>query len=191
MKLKYLDIEILKWLLAKRGVRTIEREGAFSVIRYPQDRNLVLLVRHQDDWKWTLDYSRKWPWLKLIKKEIRGKWSLPGGGIKQKELAPEAASREALDETGFQIRILKTIAHLSLEIKYGFTVLFEAEMMGGQIKPDGNNEDIAECQFFHIHYLPTMYNAQRGMIGWSEYHKDSDPILFGHPNKPPISEFRT
>ncbi|MBI2062588.1 MAG: NUDIX domain-containing protein [Candidatus Yanofskybacteria bacterium] len=117
------------------------------------------------------------------------KWSLPGGGIKQAELAPAGAIREVFDETGLSITVKKQIAYLSLEQKYGFTSLFEGEIVGGFVRQNGDGQEILACKYFHKNNLPEMYNAQRGMIGWSEYHKDDHSILYGHPNKPPIKEF--
>ncbi len=169
-KLKNITINFLKNLLERLGVRTIERDGVFTVIRHPENQDMILLVKH--------GYGTK-------------KWSLPGGGLKQAELALDGAIREVFDETGLLVRIKKQIAYLSLEQKYGFTSLFEGEVVKGSIHRNGDGQEILACNYFHKDYLPEMYNAQRGMIGWSEYHKGGDPVLYGHPNKPPIKKFST
>ena len=172
-KSKDLAIRVLKRLLEKLGVRTVERDGVFAVVRNPNNTDEVLLVRH--------GYGTK-------------KWSLPGGGIKQGEFAPDAIMREVLDETGFEVGINKHVAYLSLELKYGFTSLFECHIVGGALNQKGNGQEITECRFFHKDSLPNMYNAQKGMIGWAEYHKlGGEPlrVLYGWPNKPPLKQYRT
>lgn len=169
-KLKNLLINVLKKLLEWLGVRTIERDGVFAIIRNPHDKDMILLVRH--------GYGTK-------------KWSLPGGGIKQGEFAPDAIAREVLDETGLNVKVKKQVAYLSLELKYGFTSLFEVEITGGVVRHTGNGQEIIDCDYFNKDSLPPMYNAQKGMIGWAEFHKDGQAILYGHPNKPPILEYRT
>lgn len=170
-KLKYLAINFLKFLLDLLGVSVQEREGVFNNIRNPKDRNWILLVRH--------GYGTK-------------KWSLPGGGIKQAELATQATMREGKDETGFEVRPARQIAHLSFRYKYGFMILFESEIVGGAIRMTGNGKEIIECQYFHIDNLPDMYDAQRGMVGWAEWaymHPEHGEPFYGHPDKPPIQKY--
>ena len=171
-KLKLLVIHFLKFLLEYLGVGVQEREGVFNVIRDPENRQRVLLVRH--------GYGTR-------------KWSLPGGGIKQAEVANDAATREARDETGLEVKPVRLIAHLSFRFKYGFMLLFESEIVGGKIKEDRDGKEVTECKYFDVKYLPpNMYDAQRGMVGWSEwarmneYHKLP---YYGHPDRPPIQYY--
>lgn len=151
------------------GVRTVEREGVFVIIREPERSNYILFVRHSCD----------------------GKWSLPGGGIKQAEFAIDAAKREVFEETGLTVEINPNpIAHLSFEIKYGFYLLFEGFVVRGSVLEKGNGKDTIECRYFHKDNLPSsIYNAQKGNIGWLETYKGI--TLYGHPNKPPIEKYRT
>lgn len=174
-KVKNTVINILKKLLELLGVRTVEREGVFVIIEHPRDPNLILFVQHRDDQK----------------------WSLPGGGIKQAEFAIDAAKREVLEETGFEVEINPNpIAHLSFEIKYGFYLLFKGkitnweEYMSESVMFAGNGNDILRCQFIHKDSLPQrIYNAQKGNIGWLESYEGI--TQYGHPNKPPIAKYRT
>lgn len=170
--IKNFAINILKWLLALLGVRTVERDGVFVIVKSPNDKNRVLLVRH--------GYGTQ-------------KWSLPGGGIKQGEFASIAAVREVDDETGIRIVTGKQIGHFSFRIRYGFVLLFESEIMGGKIRMLGDGEEIVECAYFHVDDLPPMYDAQRGMVGWAiwaENHRDKMPF-YGHPDRPPIDRYST
>jgi 8-oxo-dGTP pyrophosphatase MutT (NUDIX family) len=172
-KAKLEEIERLKKRLEELGVRTVEREGVFVLIFHPRYPDQILFVQHNND----------------------GKWSLPGGGIKQAEHALDAAKREVLEETGLEVKISPDpIAHLTFELKYGFFLLFSAE----DIKPgflknilaNGNGKDTLQCKFFHVDNLPQpIYNAQKGSIGWMLSYRGH--TQYGHPNKPPIAKYRT
>jgi len=49
----------------------------------------------------------------MVFNEKRGGWEMPGGGIKEGESAEDAAKREFLEESGYEIRVLevKDIGH--------------------------------------------------------------------------------
>lgn len=160
----------MKKLLELLGVGVQEREGVFIVIWHPVDENQILLVRH--------GYGTK-------------KWSLPGGGIKQSEFAPDAIQREAYSETGLNVYQSEQVGHFSFRIKYGFVLLFRCTHFAGFPKEKGDGKEIVECRYFHKDDLPDMYDAGRGMIGWAEWARQNKyaEIYYGHPDKPPIPKY--
>ena len=98
----------------------------------PQDR--VLLVRHAD----------------------RGVWVAPGGSLEPHELPADAALREAWEETGLRVelvRLLGVYAGPELEVRYAngdrvsyCMIVFEARATGGELRPDG--EETLELGWF-------------------------------------------
>lgn len=168
-KLKFWTINFLKKLLELLGVGVQEREGVFIVIRHPLDEDQILLVRH--------GYGTK-------------KWSLPGGGIKQGEFAPDAGRRETNGETDLNAYEVELIGHFSFRIKYGFVLLFRCVHFAGMPREKGDGKEIIECKYFHKDNLPEMYDAGRGMIGWAEWARQNNyaQIYYGHPDKPPLKK---
>ncbi len=113
--------------------------GCFSYIRKdPVDIKEFLLVKHA--------YGSK-------------KWSLPGGGIKAKgEPANAAAIREAKEETGYEIGIMRQLALLSFEKKPegGTVVLFDCYVIGGENNPK-DPQEISKCKFVTFEEAAEMF----------------------------------
>ena len=96
------------------------RPGA-SVLIFDQRREQVLLTRRTDN----------------------GLWCLPGGGMDPGESAEEACIREALEETGLQVRVTKLVGVYTspnIVVQYAdgnriqpVAFSFEAEIVGGEL----------------------------------------------------------
>ena len=96
------------------------RPGASAII-FDSSRQKVLLTRRSDN----------------------GRWCLPGGGMDPGESAEETCVREALEETGLEVRVIKLVGvytspNIMVEYADGNRVQpvsfsFEAEVTGGEL----------------------------------------------------------
>lgn len=82
---------------------------------------------------------------------IRGLWSFPGGHLEPGESFIEGATREALEESGYQIKIVKEIYHdIIPRIEYSGNpagglvevVIFKGQIIGGQMQIDNEALDL-------------------------------------------------
>jgi 8-oxo-dGTP pyrophosphatase MutT (NUDIX family) len=88
----------------------------------------------------------------LIKRRDIPVWALPGGGIGPGETPEQAAVREALEETGLQVKILRKVAYyhpinrLTRDTHY-----YECVSQAGELSTSDETKDIA---FFGLSALP-------------------------------------
>jgi ADP-ribose pyrophosphatase YjhB (NUDIX family) len=84
-----------------------------------------------------------------------GKWAFPAGYLEYGEDPREAAAREVLEETGISVRITHLIdvrgPDLAAKAKASVVILFEAEVLGGEIHPE---DDVDEAEFFSRDEVP-------------------------------------
>jgi 8-oxo-dGTP pyrophosphatase MutT (NUDIX family) len=96
------------------------------------------------------------------KRECRGKWYLPAGRTEQNESLTEAAKREALEETGYQIEPLSLVCveidHIGLWFRFTFT----AKITGGALKtPELADSESIQAQWFNIETVKEKYFKRR------------------------------
>ena len=113
------------------------RPGASAII-FDSSRQKVLLTRRSDN----------------------GRWCLPGGGMDPGESAEETCVREALEETGLEVRVIKlvgiyTIPNIMVEYADGNRVQpvsfsFEAEVTGGELSL---SDETTEYGYFCVNEL--------------------------------------
>ena len=87
---------------------------------------------------------------------FRGLWTLPAGFINGGEDPAEAAARECLEETGLQVRVMRVLEIISgKEHPRGadFIIVYEAEAIGGELKPD---DDADAAEWFRRDQLPPL-----------------------------------
>lgn len=121
------------------------------------------------------------------------KWSLPGGGIKKKELSNRAIYRELHEETKLTIvgrPIL--VADIQLVIKWRHKVLlFTAPEWGG--KPEADGIEISAVEFMDTDYIqnhPDVYPAQKKFIQIFEASYLKLPLpVYALASDPPIIEW--
>ncbi|RLI11978.1 hypothetical protein DRO33_03205, partial [Candidatus Bathyarchaeota archaeon] len=81
-----------------------------------------------------------------------GCWSLPAGLIEYGETAEEAAAREALEETGIEIRVRGLLGVYDL-IGPGYhyvVICFTCEPVGGSLRP---GPDVEDARWFKLEEL--------------------------------------
>jgi ADP-ribose pyrophosphatase YjhB (NUDIX family) len=85
-----------------------------------------------------------------------GLWSTPGGVIDPGEIPADAAVRECFEETGLIIELNRLVGvfggpefwvtYPNGDLTYCTTIVFEARMTGGTLRPDG--DEIRQLRFF-------------------------------------------
>lgn len=90
----------------------------------------------------------------LIKRRDIPVWVFPGGGLDQGETPEEGAVREVLEETGFEVRIVRKIAeYLPVNWMTQFTHVFECRHVQGALTLGSETKDI---RFFPLNQLPPL-----------------------------------
>lgn len=87
----------------------------------------------------------------LVKRRDIPVWVLPGGRIEKDETPKQAAIREAKEETGFDIKIVRQIAEYTHKDSHKKNYLFEARVISGAPTLNAEAKDI---DFFDLDDLP-------------------------------------
>ena len=90
----------------------------------------------------------------LIKRRDVPVWVLPGGGIEKNETQVKAAQREAEEETGYNVEIIKQIGeYFPINRLSKHTFLFEGRISSGHSQI---NHEAKAITFFALDQLPKM-----------------------------------
>ena len=124
-----------KLIRGERVGKTADLAPGASAIIFDEAREKVLLTRRSDN----------------------GRWCLPGGGMNPGESAAETCVREALEETGLEVRVTRLVGiytspNMIIEYDDGNRVQpvafsFEAEIIGGEL---GLSDETTEFGYFAI-----------------------------------------
>ena len=91
----------------------------------------------------------------LTRREDFEVWCLPGGAVDPGESIAQAAVREALEETGFEVELTSMVGVYSRPEWEGpgtHVVSFAARVVGGTLTPDPN--EVIETGYFSLSELP-------------------------------------
>jgi len=94
--------------------------------------------------------------VRRVGEPFRGMWTLPAGFINGGEDPSEAAARECLEETGLNVRVNRVLEIISgKEHPRGadFVIVYQAEVLGGELKPD---DDVDAAEWFARDHLPPL-----------------------------------
>jgi len=78
-------------------------------------------------------------------------WNLPGGGLEKNESPWDCAIREAKEETGFDVEIVKLLGIYSKLDKDELIFLFESKVLGGELTL---NDEADQIEYFALPDLP-------------------------------------
>jgi ADP-ribose pyrophosphatase YjhB (NUDIX family) len=82
----------------------------------------------------------------LVRRAIEpgyGKWVFPGGYVDRGELVPDAAIREAREETGLEIRLERLVNVYSYEGRTPIIIVYSATLLGGCLACDDEGLEAA------------------------------------------------
>jgi 8-oxo-dGTP diphosphatase len=105
---------------------------------------------------------------------FRGFWSLPAGFINGGEDPAEAAARECLEETGLHVRVTRVLDIISgKEHPRGadFIIVYEAEVIDGELKPD---DDADAVEWFERENLPQLAFRATQIVLERDFRPSSD-----------------
>ncbi len=95
----------------------------------------------------------------------RGKWSVPAGYVDAGEDPARAAEREALEETGLQVRVtglLDVLARARAAEGADILIVYRAQAVGGQLRP---GDDAEAAGYFSASELPELaFESTRQII---------------------------
>ncbi len=89
----------------------------------------------------------------LVKRRDIPVWVIPGGGIEKDESPEGAAVREAKEESGYDIKIIRKVAKYTHKGSGKINHLFEASMTGGEARLSNESKEVA---FFDLNNLPEL-----------------------------------
>lgn len=87
----------------------------------------------------------------MVKRRDIPIWVIPGGGIEDAESPEEAAIREAAEESGFEVKIVRKVAEYTHVGSHKRNHLFEAVIIGGGARI---NSEAKEVKLFDLNKLP-------------------------------------
>jgi 8-oxo-dGTP diphosphatase len=134
----------------------MEQDGAFLVLFKNEKRDRVFLVRRSDYYT----------------------WGLTGGAVEEGETPEKAAVREAVEETGFEVKITRLVGDYQIINKKGRklrkTYLFEGRVISGEFKPEFPG---CRGKWLAVNSLPlNMLRATRAKIADAKNHKGRVPF---------------
>ncbi len=91
--------------------------------------------------------------VRRVNEPFRGMWTLPAGFIDGGEDPAQAAERECLEETGLSVRVTRVYDIVSgREHPRGadFIIVYHAEVIGGEMKPDDDADAVEWFDPFHL-----------------------------------------
>lgn len=115
--------------------------------------------------------------LLLVKERADGLWTLPGGWAETNESAAESVIREAKEETGFDVSVIRLLAlwdkqkhEHPLQWPHTYKCFFHCEIMSGKPKKISKSlKSIFLIQLIYHHYLHlgSPQNKLPGCMNWS------------------------
>ncbi len=100
-------------------------------------------------------------------------WSLPGGRVEPGESVEAAAVREALEETGLEVRLVRKVGEYWKPQHNDTVTVFEAERIGGEIVQ--RSAETLDVRWFEMTALPWMPSVYRRYVDDTLAHY-ADPV---------------
>lgn len=107
----------------------------------------------------------------MVKRRDLPVWVLPGGGLDQEETPEIGAQREVLEESGFQVKILRKVAeYFPVNAFTQYTHLFECAIIAGTPQIGAETQEICFYPVTLLKELPPPFEhwILDGLAGHSE-----------------------
>ena len=96
----------------------------------------------------------------LVREISDGRWSMPGGWADVGDFPAQAAEREALEESGFEVKAKKVIGVFDanrngrpMEFFHAVKIVYLCNLIGGEAKA---SDETSEVAFFEFNNLPPL-----------------------------------
>ncbi len=119
-----------------------EHRKVSAAVQIVKDHQLLLVQRGIEPWK--------------------GAWYMPAGYLEVDENPKDCAAREALEETGFVVRVSDLVGIYTYEDDprgNGVVLLYAGEIIGGEIRA---NDEMLLVKFFSAEEIPPLPKAGAG-----------------------------
>lgn len=93
-----------------------------------------------------------------------GLWNLPAGHVDENEELEEAIIREAKEETGLDVRLIKQIAIYHETAKQSVKHVFTAEIVGGKLMSP--NDEIMDIQWLTFSHIKALHEKGKLRAPW-------------------------
>ncbi len=94
------------------------------------------------------------------KEKVRGLWNFPAGHVDEGESIEEAAIKEAKEETGYNVELIRKIDIYQSSISSPVKHAFEARIIGGTLQfPE---DEIMDARWFTFEEIAAMEDQLRG-----------------------------
>jgi len=91
---------------------------------------------------------------------IRELWGLPGGGVEEGEVYERTAEREAEEETGYDIKIIKKLIVIEDKKRGSIRHVFLAKIKSGELKI--REDEHMDARWFTVSEIENMKGKLRG-----------------------------
>lgn len=95
------------------------------------------------------------------KRKVKGLWNLPAGKVEEETNIEENAVKEAKEETGYDVKIIKKIGVFNKDGEKAVKHAFEAEIVGGELNVP--NEEILDAKWFTLDEIKRMKDKVRNI----------------------------
>ncbi|MBU0707506.1 NUDIX hydrolase [Patescibacteria group bacterium] len=90
----------------------------------------------------------------------RGLWNWPSGRVEQGDTIEETAVKEAKEETGYDVKLIRKIGIFQIDINTPPKHSYEAEIVGGEL--DYPKNEIMNAKWFTLVEIKNMKDKLRG-----------------------------
>lgn len=129
----------------------------------------------QDEWKKSVSWigvvagsvikdNNKYLLVQEKQKKAFGLWNLPAGYVDNGETIEQAAVREAKEEVGVDIELIKEIAIYHEDISRSVKHAFQAKMIGGELKPQP--DEILDARWLTYEEVKSLYEDNKIRAPW-------------------------
>jgi ADP-ribose pyrophosphatase YjhB (NUDIX family) len=91
---------------------------------------------------------------------IQGLWGLPGGGVKDGETHEETVIREAKEESGYEVSVIKKVGNYRDKKRASIRIVYMSGILGGKLSVD--NDEIVRADWFSKDQIVDMKGVLRG-----------------------------